>query len=112
MEFTEFSVQLLIGQILGMRFCRAPNPFWASQMAQWVESPPAVQQPQVTQVRPLGREGALEGGLATLSSVLAGRIPGQRNHVHGVSELDMTEATACAHAHKPILPSVLFTVVR
>ena len=27
--------------------------------------------------------------------------------VHWVSELDMSEATACTHAHKPILPSPL-----
>lgn len=63
-----------------MRFRRAPNPFWASQMALWVKSPHAEQELQETQVRSLGKEGALEEARATLSSVLAGRSPGQRNY--------------------------------
>ena len=58
-----------------MRFWRAPNPFWASQMAQWVKNPPAVQERQVTQVQALGQEDPLEEGMATLSSILAWRIP-------------------------------------
>ena len=62
-------------EILGMRFWRAPNPFWASQMAQWVKNPPAVQERQVTQVQALGQEDPLEEGMATLSSILACRIP-------------------------------------
>ena len=41
-------------------------------MAQMVKNPPAVWE---TQVRPLGREGPLEKGMATHSSVLAWRIP-------------------------------------
>ena len=62
-------------EILGMRFWRAPNPLWASQLAQGVKNPPAVQGLQGTQVWPLGRWGPLEEGRATLSSALTWRIP-------------------------------------
>ena len=40
-----------------------------------VKNSPAVQEPQETQVRSLGREDPLEEGMATLSSILAWRIP-------------------------------------
>ena len=40
-----------------------------------VENPPAVQEPQETQVQSLGWEDALEEEMATLSSILAWRIP-------------------------------------
>ena len=37
-----------------------------------VKNPPAMQE---TQVQPLGQEDTLERGMATYSSILAGRIP-------------------------------------
>ena len=50
---------------------------------------------QETSVQSLGWEDPLEEGLATLSSILAWRIPKDRGAwqaaVRGVSELDMTE---------------------
>ena len=45
---------------------------WASLVAQLVKNPPAMQE---TRVRSLGWEGPLEKGMATLSSILAWRIP-------------------------------------
>ena len=50
----------------------------ASQMVLMVKHPPAMQE---TQVRSLGREDPLEEGLATLSSILAWKIPWQRRLV-------------------------------
>ena len=47
----------------------------ASQVAQWVKNPPAVQE---TWVQSLGQEGPLEEGMAIHSSVLAWRIPMDR----------------------------------
>ena len=44
-------------------------------MAQWVKNLPAVEETQETQVQLPGWEDALEKGMATLSSVLAWRIP-------------------------------------
>ena len=44
----------------------------ASQVAQWVNNLPAMQE---TQVQSLGREDALEDGMATHASILAWRIP-------------------------------------
>ena len=41
-------------------------------MAGWVNNPPAVQE---MQVQSLGREDALEEGMATHSGILAWRIP-------------------------------------
>ena len=40
-----------------------------------VKNPPAMQEPQKTQVQSLGREDPLEEGMATHSSMLAWRIP-------------------------------------
>ena len=40
-----------------------------------VKNPPAMQEPQETQVQSLGREDPLEEGMATHSSILAWRIP-------------------------------------
>ena len=40
-----------------------------------VENPPAVQEPQETHIRSLGREDPLEEGVATHTSVLVWRIP-------------------------------------
>ena len=49
------------------------------------------------QVQSLGREDPLEKEMATRSSILAWRIPMDRGAwratVHGVEELDLTEAT-------------------
>ena len=62
-------------------------------------------------VRPLGREDPLEQGMATHSSILAWRIPGQRSLVgyspRGCKELDMTEVTAHIHAWylTPVIPA-------
>ena len=56
---------------------------------------------QETRVQSLGREDPLEEGMATLSSILAWRIPmgrgAWRATVHGVSELDTIErlSTVC-----------------
>ena len=53
--------------------------FWKpSHMAQMVKNPPAVQE---TQVRSPSREDPPEKGMATHSSILAWRIPGQRSLV-------------------------------
>ena len=64
----------------------------ASLVAQMVKNLPAMQE---TWVQSLGREDALEEGLATHSSILAWRIPMGRGAwwatVHGVTESDMTE---------------------
>ena len=40
-----------------------------------VKNPPAVQDTQETQVRSQGQEDSLEEGMATHSSILAGKIP-------------------------------------
>ena len=44
-------------------------------MAQAVKNPPAMQEPQKTQILPLGREDPLEEVMATHSSILGCRIP-------------------------------------
>ena len=44
----------------------------ASQLAQMVKNPPAMQE---TQVQSLGQEDSLDKGTATHSSILAWRIP-------------------------------------
>ena len=54
---------------------------WASLVVQMVKKPPAMWE---TWVRSLGREDALEKGMATHSSVLACTV-------HGVAESDTTE---------------------
>ena len=51
---------------------------WASQMAQLVKNLPAMQE---TRDRSLSREDPMEKGMATHSSFLAWKIPGQ-THVH------------------------------
>ena len=40
-----------------------------------LKNPPAIQEPQEAWVQSLDRESPLEKGIATYSSVLAGRIP-------------------------------------
>ena len=57
-----------MGESFGGAFCWT----WASLVAQMVKNPPAVQE---TQVQSLGREGPLEKGMPTHSSILAWRIP-------------------------------------
>ena len=47
----------------------------ASQVAQWVKNPPAMQEPQETRVRSLGGEDPLEKEMATQPSILAWEIP-------------------------------------
>ena len=60
----------------------------ASLVAQLVKNLPAVQE---TRVPPLGQEDPLEKGMATLSSILAWRLPGTEEYspwqaiVHGVA---------------------------
>ena len=49
-----------------------PSVVWASQIAQLVKNPPAIQE---NWVQPLGWEDPLEKGKATHSSILAWRIP-------------------------------------
>ena len=53
-----------------------------------VKNLPAMQE---TQVQPLGQEDPLDKGKATLSSILALRIPRTEAAVLGAAELDMTE---------------------
>ena len=48
------------------------QPIWASQVAQWVKNPPAMQE---TSVRSLGWEDPLEKEMTTHSSILAWKIP-------------------------------------
>ena len=48
---------------------------WASQVAQWVKNPPAMQDTQEIQVRFLSQEDLLEEDMATHSSVLAWEFP-------------------------------------
>ena len=47
----------------------------ASQVAQWVKNPSAMQETQDMQILSLGQEDLLEEGMATESSILAWRIP-------------------------------------
>ena len=48
---------------------------WASLVAQWVKSPPAMKEMQETQVRSLGWEDHLQKGTANHSNILARKIP-------------------------------------
>ena len=62
-----------------------------------VKNPPAMQDPQEMQVRSLDGEDPLVQGMATYSSILAGRIPWTEKpgglQSMGVTESDMTEVT-------------------
>ena len=53
-----------------MNFCIS----WASQVAQMVKNPPAMQETKETWVRTLGWEDPLEKRMATNSSILAWEI--------------------------------------
>ena len=67
---------LFVKKIL-CRYNLSPNlfPGGASLLAQHVQNPPAMQELQATQVLSLGWEDSLEEGIATLSNILAWRIP-------------------------------------
>ena len=68
----------------------------ASLVAQTVKNLPALQETQETQVQSLGREDALEEGMATHPVLLPGESHGRGawwSTVHRVEESDMTEAT-------------------
>ena len=68
-------------------------------------NPPAMQEPQETQVQSLGQEDHVEEGMASDSSILAWRIPWTEEpgglQSYGHKELDMTEATvyACVYIY-------------
>ena len=64
-------------------------PPQASQMAQTVKNPPAVQE---TQVLSLSREDPLEKGIATHSSILAWEIPWTERSLVGYSLWGCTES--------------------
>ena len=49
--------------------------FWASQVAQWVKIPPAMQEMQEMQLQSLGQEDPMEEDMAAHSSILAKKIP-------------------------------------
>ena len=59
-------------------------------MAQQVKNLPIIQETQETQVQSLGGEDPLEEEMATRSSILAWKIPGERSLVHAVAESDTT----------------------
>ena len=55
---------------------RIHTTIWgASQVAQWVKNPPAIQETQEIWVQSLGQEDPLEEGMATHSSISAWRVP-------------------------------------
>ena len=72
-----------------------------------VKNLPAVQE---TQVLSLGREDPLEEGMATLSSILAWRIPMDRGAwwatVHGVTE---SQAQLCIAQHKKFKAAIVIS---
>ena len=76
----------------------------ASQVAQWVKSPPAIQEIQEMWVQSLVWEDPLEEGTATHSSILAWRIPMDRGAwqatVHGLqSQTWMRLPSMHTHVH-------------
>ena len=66
-----------------------------------VENPPAMQEPQETQVRSLGWEDPLEEEMTTYSRILAWRISWTEEPgglwFRGQKEVDTTEATGHTH---------------
>ena len=54
----------------------APSRSYFCTFAQTVKKPPAMQEPQDTRVRSVGKEDPLVEGMATHSIILAWRIPG------------------------------------
>ena len=63
-----------------------------------VKNPPAVQEPQETQVQSLGWENPLEEGMATHSSILAWKIHGQRS-LRGYCPWNGKSRTLSVHKH-------------
>ena len=63
---------------------------WASQVAQWVKNPPAMQEIQEMRFRSPGRKDPLEKRMATHSSIFVWRIPMDRGAwwttAHGVTK--------------------------
>ena len=63
---------------------------WASQVAQWVKNPPAMQEMQEMRFRSPGLKDPLEKGMATHSSISVWRIPMDRGAwwatVYGVTK--------------------------
>ena len=81
----------------------------ASQVAQWVENPPAMQETQETWLgQSLDGKDPLDEGTATHSSILAWSIHGQRSLAsycpYDHKESDTTEATEHALMHTYICP--------
>ena len=58
------------------RFKNIYSTYRASQVAQWVKNPPAMQEMQETGVRSLDQEDSLEEGTAIHFRMLSWRIPG------------------------------------
>ena len=75
--------------------------YWASQLAQCVKNPSAMQESSETQVRSSGGDYTLKEGMATHSSMLAWRIPWTEEPVGyspwGRKVSETTEATVYAH---------------
>ena len=57
-----------------------------------VKNPPAMQEPQETEVQSLSQEDPLEEGMATHSSMLSWRVPWMEDGPWGCKELDTIEA--------------------
>ena len=81
-------------------------------MAQQIKNPPAAQETQKARVWSLGLEDPLEEGMATHSSILAGKIP-RTEELGGlqsmVQEWATVDGTRVEHnlATKPPLPLVI-----
>ena len=75
---------------------------WASLIAQLVKNPPA--KPE-NWVRSLGREGPLEEGMATHSSILAWRVPGTEDPSGLQSTVSQRVRHDCATKHSLVCAS-------
>ena len=69
--------QVIVPFVTVLLRCNWPiiSHIWASQMAQWVKNPSAMQETQEVWVWPLGWEDHLEKEMATHSSIFAWRTP-------------------------------------
>ena len=68
---------------------------WVSQVVQWGKTPPAMQEMQGTPVQPLGQGGPLEKERPPTPVFFPGESHRWRSlvgTVHGVADLDVTEA--------------------
>ena len=75
---TKFSVLRGLSKALGHQtlcVCVYVHIYGISLVAQELKNPPAMLESKETQVRSLGQDDPLEGGMATHSSILAWRIP-------------------------------------